>query len=121
MRKTAFVLAVLLAACSRAPASPPASNSADSAIAAPDPPRPVARTAEKAFGDSCVEDAECAARVCFHKRAKGADAGRERPDAGNEAVEHDGYCSMHCREDSDCPVPLTRGKCGARGMCKRPE
>ena len=44
-----------------------------------------------------------------------------RRQAGSEALEHDGYCSMSCNQDSDCPMPPTRGKCGARGVCKRPE
>jgi hypothetical protein len=75
--------------------------------------------AGKPFGAYCVTDAECAGGVCFHKRIKGADAGPERREVHPEAEEHDGYCSMRCNSDSDCPTPLTRGKCGARGMCKR--
>ncbi len=80
-----------------------------------------ASRAGKAFGEACVTDQECAGAVCFHKRLKGPDAGRETRDAGAEPVEHDGYCSMSCNTDADCPVPPTRGRCGARGMCKRPE
>ena len=79
-----------------------------------------ASRAGKASGEACVTDPDCASDVCFHKRLKGADAGRETRDGG-EPVEHDGYCSMSCNDDGDCPVPPTRGKCGARGMCKRPE
>jgi hypothetical protein len=75
-----------------------------------------------AFGAACVTDEDCPSHVCFHKRLKtpGVDAGKERRDAG-EAVEHDGYCSMKCDSNADCPVPPTKGKCGARGMCKRAE
>ncbi len=76
--------------------------------------------AGKPFGAACVEDSECAGTVCFHKRLKTADAGKERRGA-DDAVEHEGYCSIRCNEDADCPVPPTKGRCGARGMCKRPE
>jgi hypothetical protein len=58
--------------------------------------------------------------VCFHKRLKGPDAGKERR-GSDDAVEHDGYCSIRCNDDADCPVPPTKGRCGARGMCKRPD
>jgi hypothetical protein len=75
----------------------------------------------KVFGEPCVSDAECTGGVCFHKRLKGPGSGRETRDAGAEPVEHGGYCSMRCDQDTDCPVPPTRGRCGARGMCKRPE
>ncbi|HEY2516108.1 MAG TPA: hypothetical protein VGI39_34790, partial [Polyangiaceae bacterium] len=76
----------------------------------------------KPFGAPCVADGECAGGVCFHKRIheKGADAGREQ--RGQDGpVEYDGYCSLRCNDDEGCPVPPTRGRCGARGMCKRPE
>jgi hypothetical protein len=73
----------------------------------------------KAFGELCVEDQECAGAVCFHKRLKGADSGPERR-GGGDAVEHDGYCSLRCNTDADCPTPPSNGRCGARGMCKRP-
>jgi hypothetical protein len=79
------------------------------------------RATGKAFGDPCTADAECASAVCFHKRIKGPDAGRETRAGGSEPLEHDGYCSMGCNDDRDCPAPPTRGRCGARGMCKRPE
>ena len=79
------------------------------------------RAAGKAFGEPCTADPECAGAVCFHKRIKGPDSGAEKRDAGSEPLEHDGYCSMSCNDDADCPVPPTRGRCGARGMCKRPE
>jgi hypothetical protein len=77
-------------------------------------------SAAKSFGAACVEDAECAGGVCFHKRLKGPDAGKERRGA-DDPVERDGYCSMRCDDDADCPVPPTKGRCGARGMCKRPD
>ncbi len=74
---------------------------------------------KKPFGAACVTDGDCGDGVCFHQRAsRGHDAGRERRDGG-DAEEPDGYCSMRCVTDPDCPTPLTRGKCGARGMCKR--
>jgi hypothetical protein len=94
------------------PPAPSAVASSTVGLNAPD--------AGKPFGAFCTDDAECSGGVCFHKRVKGPGAGRERRDSG-EAVEHDGYCSLRCSDDADCPVPPTRGKCGARGMCKRPE
>lgn len=115
------LVALLATGCSRAKASPiePAAVTSAAATAPPGAP-PGDAGARKAFGEHCVEDAECSGSVCFHKRLKGPDAGHERR-GSNEAVEHDGYCSMKCDDDSDCPVPPTKGKCGARGMCKRPE
>ena len=89
-------------------------------------PSPVASIAAsaaasaKAFGAYCVEDTECASSVCFHKRLKTGSQGPERR-GSNDPVEHDGYCSMSCNSDADCPSPPTNGRCGARGMCKRPE
>lgn len=76
--------------------------------------------AGKGFGAYCVEDHECASAVCFHKRLK---RGNQEPEhrGADDAVEHDGYCSMSCNSDADCPAPPTNGRCGARGMCKRPE
>jgi hypothetical protein len=79
-----------------------------------------APAAPKAFGVECVEDSECQGGVCFHKRLKTAESSPERRGA-NDPVEHDGYCSIRCDDDSQCPVPPTKGRCGARGMCKRPE
>lgn len=79
-----------------------------------------ATPAGKTFGAYCEEDRECASSVCFHKRLKTGNQGPERRDA-DDALEHDGYCSMSCNSDADCPVPPTKGRCGARGMCKRPE
>jgi hypothetical protein len=113
MRTMLLVTAVLLAACSRAPVSAERSDAGAAALA--EEPKP--------FGAPCVEGAECAGAVCFHRRAraKGENEERERRDAGTEVVERDGYCSIRCRDDADCPAPPTRGKCGARGMCKRPE
>jgi hypothetical protein len=67
-----------------------------------------------------VEDRDCASAVCFHKRLKTGNQGPERRGA-DDAVEHDGYCSISCNSDADCPSPPTNGRCGARGMCKRPE
>ena len=114
---------VVVAACSRGGAAanepPPDAIVVPSGIDA----RPLVEGAGlRAFGGACVEDAECAGGVCFHKRVHepGRDAGHERR-GENGPVERDGYCSMRCNDDVDCPVPLTRGRCGARGMCKRPE
>ena len=70
-RRGALLLAVLaLPACSRTSESPAPSPSASERIEA--------RRAGKAFGEACVTDWECAGAVCFHKRLKGPDAGRER-------------------------------------------
>jgi hypothetical protein len=85
-----------------------------SSLAATPPP------SAKAFGAYCVEDTECASAVCFHKRLKTGNSGPEHRGA-NDPVEHDGYCSILCNSDADCPVPPTNGRCGARGMCKRPQ
>jgi len=130
-----FAVALLAAACSRDGASrdAPAASAAPSALAAAAPGVPAVSAAPapatsgargdaggKLFGAACVDDAECAGGVCFHKRIKAPDAGRERRGA-RDPEEHDGYCSLRCDTDADCPMPLTRGKCGARGMCKRAE
>jgi hypothetical protein len=121
VRLTLLVAAALAIACSRAPT--PSQETVDASgvgragISAPSANRADA----KPFGEACVADTECAGGVCFHKRLKGPDTGPERRDAGFEPVEHDGYCSIKCDTDNDCPVPPTRGKCGARGMCKRPD
>ncbi len=72
------------------------------------------------FGAPCLADNQCAGAACFHKRIKGPDAGRETR-TSDGPVEREGYCSLRCNDDSDCPVPPTRGRCGARGMCKRAE
>jgi hypothetical protein len=94
---------------------------ASAAVSASPAPKPMPdASAGKPFGAPCVADSECAGAVCFHKRLKGPDAGKERRGA-DEAVEHDGYCSLKCNDDADCPVPPTKGRCGARGMCKRPD
>jgi hypothetical protein len=110
-------------ACSKAdpPAAvvPPAPSAA-STVGPSALPGQMGADAGRPFGAFCTDDAECSGGVCFHKRVKGPDAGRERRDSG-EAVEREGYCSLRCNDDADCPVPPTRGKCGARGMCKRPE
>ncbi len=116
--RTGILLSWLALAACRTSASPAPSPSASVKAAVRIEP---SRTAAKTFGEPCVTDAECAAAVCFHKRLKGPDSGAERRDAQSEPVEQDGYCSMSCNTDADCPVPPTRGKCGARGMCKRPE
>jgi hypothetical protein len=116
------LLAFSAMGCSRGTASTlEATALASAAVASPAVgPTGDAAATRKPFGEHCVEDAECAGGVCFHKRLKGPDAGHERRGA-NEAVERDGYCSMKCEDDGDCPVPPTKGKCGARGMCKRAE
>ena len=99
----------------------PAAASANGAVvvtpgAASSPSGGAART----FGAFCVEDGDCGSAVCFHKRLKTAASGPERR-GGGDALEHDGYCSMRCETDVDCPSPPSSGRCGARGMCKRPE
>jgi hypothetical protein len=107
----------VLAACTRdrstteRPATTPAPAASTTASAS--------AAGTKGFGEPCVEDGECAAAVCFHKRLKTAQSGPERR-GGDDAVEHDGYCSLRCSGDGDCPVPPSSGRCGARGMCKRP-
>jgi hypothetical protein len=107
-----------LAACSRSEAAPAASTTASSAATTA---TAVSSSAGlKAFGSSCVDDAECRDAVCFHKRLKTGQSGPEHR-GGNDAVEHDGYCSIRCDDDAQCPVPPSSGRCGARGMCKRPE
>ena len=121
----AFLLAAfVVAGCSRGnTAAPDASPTVATAAAVgpASPPLPSSATpSAKAFGAACVADTECEGSVCFHKRLKGSDAGRESR-TNNDPVEHDGYCSMRCHDDADCPVPLTKGRCGARGMCKRPD
>jgi hypothetical protein len=112
-------------ACSRAPAAVDAPKPAVAQAETPPDAHDAADAADaasgKPFGAVCTQDAECAQRVCFHKRIKGADSGPERRDVRPEAEEHEGYCSIRCTTDADCPTPLTRGKCGARGMCKRAE
>lgn len=116
----AIAVACLLAsvACSRG-SSPSAEATAVGAEAlAPAASSVADASSAKAFGAGCVTDGECAGGVCFHKRLKGPDAGKERRGA-DDPVERDGYCSLRCNDDSDCPVPPTKGRCGARGMCKR--
>ncbi|HEX3342946.1 MAG TPA: hypothetical protein VHS09_00185 [Polyangiaceae bacterium] len=122
-RRPALVALALLAttACKHAPPAPAGGASlreAPSASATPAASSSAAGT--KAFGAFCVEDGECAAAVCFHKRIKTAGSGPERR-GGGDALEHDGYCSIRCSSDADCPTPPSNGRCGARGMCKRPE
>jgi hypothetical protein len=140
MSKRIFPLAVAFAfqslgllACSRSPvqadlpANLPASLPTNFPDGAPQSARAQAEplgaavdaATGKPFGALCTKDEECAQSVCFHKRIKGADSGPERRDVRPEAEEREGYCSMRCTTDADCPTPLTRGKCGARGMCKR--
>jgi hypothetical protein len=103
-----------------APATPAKSEAASAASANANAGPAADAGGKKAFGGFCTDDADCTSNVCFHKRLKTPDAGKERR-GGNDAVEHDGFCSMKCDDDGDCPVPPTKGKCGARGMCKRPE
>ena len=119
LRQTLLAWLVLLPACSRPGAQADRSDAGPSATR--DAAIVVRAASPRPFGAPCVVDAECAGAVCFHKRAKGEHAAREARDAGDEAVERDGYCSIRCSDDAECPVPPTRGKCGARGMCKRPE
>ena len=127
LRLGALLRHVLVLAMMAAPAACSRSEAAPSRVDA-SAPAAGARAEEakadaggKPFGAFCVSDEhECAQHVCFHKRLKTPDAGKEGRGKG-DAVEHDGYCSLACNDDSDCPVPLTKGRCGARGMCKRPE
>jgi hypothetical protein len=118
-----LLVGLATAGCSRGTASPRESTAtASGAVSSPPAPEPTASDAGrlKPFGAPCVGDPECAGTVCFHKRIKGPDAGKERR-GGDDAVEHDGYCSIRCSHDAECPVPPTKGRCGARGMCKRPD
>jgi hypothetical protein len=110
--RLALVTALVLLGCSRSHGAA-VDGGSPSAAASGTP-------AGKAFGAYCVEDRECATAVCFHKRLKTGNQGPEHR-GGDDAVEHDGYCSMSCNSDADCPSPPTNGRCGARGMCKRPE
>ena len=109
--RLAFAAVLVLVGCSKSHAAVDGGSPSPSASAVP---------AGKAFGAYCVEDRECASTVCFHKRLKTGNQGPERR-GGDDAVEHDGYCSLSCNSDADCPSPPTNGRCGARGMCKRPE
>lgn len=113
-------LTALASAAASASAAAPAPAAPASAAPAPAVSPPLDASAAKPFGAPCVGDAECAGGVCFHKRLKVPGAGKERRGA-DDAVEHDGYCSIRCNSDAECPVPPTKGRCGARGMCKRPE
>ncbi len=125
--RQALLLCVFASSCSilgcsrRAPSLRESSALASASAAIPAFAAPDASVVSgKAFGAACVGDSECAEGVCFHKRIKAPDAGKERRGA-NEAVQHDGYCSLRCTDDADCPVPPTKGRCGARGMCKKPD
>jgi hypothetical protein len=115
----ALGLLALLLACSREKPRPAEAEAVKTALA-PASAAPAASASGKAFGAFCVEDGECAAAVCFHKRLKTAQSGPEGR-GGVDALEHDGYCSMRCTGDTDCPTPPSNGRCGARGMCKRAE
>lgn len=112
--------------CSRSHAAEAGQPSPTNSAATGASPVPSASSASptpagpKAFGVACVDDSECQGGVCFHKRLKTARSSPERRGA-DDPVEHDGYCSIRCDDDSQCPVPLTKGRCGARGMCKRPD
>ena len=125
-RAIALWVVLGLAGCSRGNAATLETSALASAAAsasakpAPVPSASIDASSGKPFGAPCFVDTECAAAVCFHKRIKGPDAGPERRGA-SEAVEHEGYCSIRCNDDADCPVPPTKGRCGARGMCKRPD
>jgi hypothetical protein len=96
----AFLVTVI--ACSRSNASSAAPDATASAGSALD-------VGNEMFGEPCVSDSECAGGVCFRKRIRVGDA---------DTSAHDGYCSMPCDADTDCPVLLTSGRCG-RGRCKR--
>jgi hypothetical protein len=121
-RVMALALAVALAGCSRSQsASPPENAEAGSAT----PGAQVAK-AKQPFGGACVADGECASGACFHKHThdKGGQAAAQasggHEHAGNDdSLQADGYCSIKCEEDSECPNPPTSGHCGGRGMCKR--
>jgi hypothetical protein len=119
-RAICVCLCLVLEACSRGRSTPLESTAQAASAASAGPRRPDAAPPGKPFGAACIEDAECSGGVCFHKRLKTPDAGKERRGA-DDPVEHEGYCSIRCNDDSDCPVPLTKGRCGARGMCKRPD
>lgn len=56
---------------------------------------------KRAFGAACENDAECTSGVC----SKG---------------KRNGFCSLKCEADSDCPNPPTAGACNGRGFCKKP-
>lgn len=94
------------------------------------------------FGVTCTADAECGTGTCFRKGATGGGGGADNgegsggggggntgsaakapaPHAGGSAADAEklaGYCSMPCNGNSDCPVPLTGGKCNGRGFCKK--
>jgi hypothetical protein len=118
--QTVLVGAIVVAGCARKTSGAPVTGDAGGTSVASVAALDGGVTSARGFGESCLEDVECAAGVCFHKRLKVPGAAPEHRGA-NEAVERDGYCSLRCRADADCPVPLTRGKCGARGMCKRSE
>jgi hypothetical protein len=118
MRAALAALALLVtAACSR---DKPAPAEAVKPAAVATPAVASSSGAGGAFGAFCVDDGACASSVCFHKRLKTEASGPERR-GGGDALEHDGYCSMRCDTDADCPSPPSSGRCGARGMCKRPE
>jgi hypothetical protein len=116
----AALVLVVLGACTREKPTPAEGAKAAVATASATASASASVGGAKAFGTFCVEDSECGGAVCFHKRVKTAESGPERR-GGGDAVEHDGYCSMRCNADSDCPTAPSNGRCGARGMCKRPE
>jgi hypothetical protein len=113
------LVAVAPAGCSRASTAPDVRPVASTTPATA--PASASAATGGTFGAFCVDNSACASGVCFHKRVKGANPTPERRGAKDEVVEHDGYCSMHCNADSDCPTPPSSGRCGARGMCKRAE
>jgi hypothetical protein len=122
-RVSALALAALaLAGCSRSQSASPAEGAGAGSAT---PSAQVAK-AKQPFGSACVADGECASAACFHKHThdKGgqaaAQAGGGHEHAGtDDSLQADGYCSIRCEEDSDCPNPPTSGHCGGRGMCKR--
>ena len=110
-------------ACSRSHASAQSETAPPLASGKAGAPGPSAESGSgKPFGAPCVGDAECAGGACFHKHVHdmhgAAEAGHEHK-SDNDAVQADGYCSIRCTDDTDCPVPPTAGKCGGRGLCKQ--
>ena len=120
-----LVLAFPAAGCSRSHASAKPETEPAALVAGKDAAATTASGTGKPFGAPCVADGECAAGACFHKHVHdlhgAAEAGHEhRVEKGeNDAVQADGYCSLRCSDDGDCPVPPTAGRCGGRGMCKQ--
>ncbi len=89
---TALLLVSFAPGCRRSAPAPAATVAAS------------AQTSALAFGAVCVHDEDCASHTCS---------------VGNSGA----FCSIKCTketEQTDCPTPLTAGKCNRRGFCKRP-